>query len=102
MSKIEVVTHQTRTRAEIQAQITPGVRAVCEESFEKLEMAKDPDHVRRFYRSLAHLVAKGVLENGGGMEDFAYVMKAAWMKESTSESLGEAILVQDLPKGMAS
>lgn len=92
MSKIEVQQLKTRTRAEIQTEITPGVKEALQGAFGSLEMPRDPDHVRRTCRALAHVVAKIAMESGCPPDGWRYIMDAAWAKEAGAESLGEAVL----------
>jgi len=82
-------------RATIQECLTPKVKAAVEEMISELEMRQDPDHVRRTARALVHLAAKIALEGGCQTGGWVYIMQAAWAKEATSESLGEAILQAD-------
>lgn len=91
--KIKVV--EPLNRATIQEALTPKVKAAVEAMISELEMPQDPDHVRRTARALVHIAAKIALENGCPTPGWAYIMQAAWAKEATHESLGEAILLVD-------
>lgn len=92
MSKIEFSERQTRTRAEIQKEITPGMKKVFEDAFSSLNMAKDPDHIRRTVRAGLHVLAKMAMENGCPPSAWRTAVSAAWSKEEGEESLGEAIV----------
>lgn len=91
--KIEVV--GPINRATIQDSLTPKVKAAVDAMVEELEMCQDPSHVRRTARALVHIAAKIALENGCQTSGWAYIVQAAWAKEATHESLGEAILLVD-------
>lgn len=91
--KIKVV--EPLNRATIQDSLTPKVKAAMEAMVEELGMPQDPDHVRRAARALVHIAAKIALENGCPSSGWAYIMQAAWAKEASHESLGEAILLVD-------
>ncbi len=91
--KIEVV--GPINRATIQDALTPKVQEAVNAMIEELGMSQDPSHVRRTARALVHLAAKIALENGCQLDGWAYIAKAAWAKESTHESRGEAVLLVD-------
>jgi hypothetical protein len=91
--EIQVV--EPLNRATIQETLTPKVKKAVEEMIADLEMPCDPDHVRRTARALVHIAAKIALENGCPLPGWAYMVQAAWAKESTHESLGDSILMVD-------
>lgn len=94
---MKVTASKDLSREDIQRDVKEALKAVVEKHREAGVDVTSAEYIRRLPRACIHEGAKIVLDNGGGPSDFAYMIQAAWAKEQSSESLGEAVIVAPTP-----
>lgn len=96
---MKVVEAKQVSRADIQKRMKAKLKELVAEFEAEGVNIDSPEFVRRFPRAAVHEAAKMTMDNGGGPHDFLYMFQAAWAKEQSEESLGEAVHVAPVQTG---